>query len=512
MIPVKWINQVKKKWSKRDQYVFLSVCILGLLTHMRIFIADIPNHDGMASIYFDQNMISSGRWFLSIACGITSYFTLPWLIGVISILYLAISAVLLHRVLEIKHTSTAILVGSLLVVYPTLASNYAYMFTADGYLLAVLLAILAVYLTEKGRYGFVLGGLALGFSMGIYQAYICIAMILCIYRVCKLWFFDRDVKKNLVRTSKYAGMGVIGVAVYFLCLQILLVVQNTSLSGYQGIGAESNASVLDSIYQMYLEFVIHTLQGNILMNQFFSVISLVALFLIAVVMLIWKLITTGNAKRVSVYIVGMIAVAILPICFNAVLLISPNVTYHALMKYQWVLIPICLLAVIDGCFRSNKKMQSLLAVTSLIMATMLCFTYVVVCNIAYFNLEKKYDKTYAYCLRMLDRMEETDGYEHGMPIAMIGVVGDHYLPSTDLTVGVTDSLIGVNGDYLFYKAEDYQAFFSYYFGVNIELVEIEEIPEIILTQEYVELNTFPKENSMKVVDGVLYIKMENQGD
>ena len=128
------------------------------------------------------------------------------------------------------------------------------------------------------------------------------------------------------------------------------------------------------------------------------------------------------------------------------------------------------------------------------------------------DLEKKYEKTYAYCLRMLEQMEETEGYYHGMPVVMIGVVGDYYLPSTDLTTGVTDSLIGINGDYLFYTAENYRAFMEYYFGVKIELVDIEEVPDYVSTSEYMELETFPKQNSMKVVDGVLYIRTENKGE
>ena len=150
--------------------------------------------------------------------------------------------------------------------------------------------------------------------------------------------------------------------------------------------------------------------------------------------------------------------------------------------------------------------------SALVLGAVIAFQYALICNIGYFNLEKKFEKTYAYCLRLLEEMEETEGYYNGMPVAMIGVVGDHYLPSTDLTVGVTDSLIGVNGDYLFYTADNYQAFFKYYFGVNIELVPIENMVEIIQTPEYKELSTFPKANSMKVVDGILYIKLENEGD
>ena len=211
----------------------------------------------------------------------------------------------------------------------------------------------------------------------------------------------------------------------------------------------------------------------------------------------------------------MAAVVVLPVCFNAILVISPNVTYHSLMRYQWVLIPLMALAILDrhaGEVCACEKGHAVVSWTGLVVASVIAFQYAVICNIGYFNLEKKFEKTYAYCLRMLEQMEETEGYYHGIPVAMLGVVGDHYLPSTDLTVGVTDSLIGVNGDYLFYTANNYQAFIEYYFGVQIELVPIEDMVDIIQTPEYKELEVFPKQNSMKVVDGILYIRTENKGE
>ena len=78
----------KFKESRLWKYTFFTAVVLALCTHLPIMLSDIPNHDGLASIYFDQNMIVSGRWFLSIACGFSSYYTLPWLIGLISIVIL----------------------------------------------------------------------------------------------------------------------------------------------------------------------------------------------------------------------------------------------------------------------------------------------------------------------------------------------------------------------------------------------------------------------------------------
>ena len=105
MLPEQVFSAWKSKITKQDKYTFWTVVVVGLLTHMRVFISDIPNHDGMSSIYFDQNMVVSGRWFLSVACGFSSYYSLPWIIGLLAILVLAVTAVLLTEVLEIKKIS-----------------------------------------------------------------------------------------------------------------------------------------------------------------------------------------------------------------------------------------------------------------------------------------------------------------------------------------------------------------------------------------------------------------------
>ncbi len=515
MLPERVFHAWKQKITKQDIYAFLTAVIVGFLTHMRVFVRDIPNHDGMSSLHFDQNMITSGRWFLRVACGISSDYTLPWVIGVLCVLYLAITAVILQRFFRVKHTFTAMLLAAVLVTYPTLASNFAYIFTADGYMLALLLAVLAVFFVEKSPFGFVWGAIALGFSMGIYQAYLSFAMILAVYAVCRGWFFSTELKEKWNVTWRYVAMGGGGAVIYYTMLQLLLFVQNTALSGYQGIGSDNEMTLLERIVQIYKDFVVHTLKGNIMMQKGWLLVAVMVLFGVTLVVLVQALYKAGSLKNIWTYLCAIAAVIIWPVCFNVILIISPDVTYHSLMRYQWVLLPMIALVILDkhgAEICKGIKGQALVAWLGIVVSVVIAFQYALICNIGYFNLEKKFEKTYAYCLRMLDQMEETEGYYHGIPVAMIGVVGDHYLPSTDLTVNVTDSLIGVNGDYLFYTAENYQAFIEYYFGVHIELVPMEDMVEIIRDPRYIELQVFPKPDSMKVVDGILYIRTENKGE
>ena len=51
-------NKIKNTWK----IAFVSAFVIGLLIHLPVMLSDIPNHDGLSSMYFDQNMITSGRW------------------------------------------------------------------------------------------------------------------------------------------------------------------------------------------------------------------------------------------------------------------------------------------------------------------------------------------------------------------------------------------------------------------------------------------------------------------
>jgi len=206
-------------------------------------------------------------------------------------------------------------------------------------------------------------------------------------------------------------------------------------------------------------------------------------------------------------IIGLLVLA-LPIVTNIILMVSPDVTYHLLMRYQWVLYPILIVAFCERYQNESKH-------ASLIQWGLLCAGIVLVCNymitdqIGYSNLQKRYEKTYAYCVRLLDRIEQTEGYYQGIPIAMIGVVGDEEFPVTDISQPVTGNMIGLCGDSLLYTGANYEAFMKHYLGATLNFMAPEEVTDIYYSEEYIGMDSFPGENSTKVVDGILYVKTEN---
>ncbi len=105
-------NRIKREWK----LAFVSAVVIGMMIHLPVLLSDIPNHDGLDSLYFDQNMITSGRWFLMVACGFSSFYSLPWVIGLLGFLFLGMTAAALVEILEVKKSWAVILISGLLAV------------------------------------------------------------------------------------------------------------------------------------------------------------------------------------------------------------------------------------------------------------------------------------------------------------------------------------------------------------------------------------------------------------
>ena len=507
----KGLMQLKQHIAPRQKLAFLSAFLIGLMIHMPVMLSDIPNHDGLSSMYFDQNMITSGRWFLSVACGFSSYFTLPWIIRLLGLFFLGLTAAVLVELLDMKSPVMVVLSGGLLVAFPALSSTFAYVFTLDGYMLALFLAVLSVYLTKQYKMGFLAGAVALAFSMGAYQAYLSFAVLLCLYMVLLICLTEKSVKEKLGEMLRYLLMGGIGMALYYGILQALLLIQGKELDTYQGIHSMGSLEKLvQSVGRMYQDFAGFTLKGGVLYNSVYSFGALVVLGVAVLIALVLLMKEKKLWKNPWFFVIIVGAAVMLPVATNLIVVVSPNVNYHLLMRYQWVVYLLVALSVIDRfADPSGGRAASFGRVSACVAACVLLFHYGVSDNIAYSNLEKKYEKTYSYCLRLLDRIEQTPGYYPGIPIAMIGVVGDEQYPVTDISGKVTAPMIGMNGDYLVYTGANYQAFMKYYLGATLNILGPEIMEEGYYRQEYVEMDSFPGADSIRILDGVMYIKTEN---
>ena len=77
------IQLIRKKISKEERIAFCTAFLFTLMVHLYKFTNTLLNHDSIYNGYASRNVVGSGRWALTYACGISSYYDLPWVLGLL---------------------------------------------------------------------------------------------------------------------------------------------------------------------------------------------------------------------------------------------------------------------------------------------------------------------------------------------------------------------------------------------------------------------------------------------
>ena len=187
-------EKVKKEWK----IAFWAAFAACLLIHIYKFTNPIQNHDSVFNVYVDQNMTASGRWLLQYACGISSYFDLHWVNGLLCAVYLGLTAAIVTELFGLKNPVVIALSGAFLAATPSTTETLFFGFTADGYLLALMLSALAALLSCRGKgvRAQFLSGVCICAVCAIYQAYISFAGVLCVCWMLHQLLEDRMTVKD----------------------------------------------------------------------------------------------------------------------------------------------------------------------------------------------------------------------------------------------------------------------------------------------------------------------------
>ena len=508
----KLINKLKEEQYKVP---FISGIVIGLITHLFMIVNKFPNGDSMTNFYFDQNMVTSGRWFLTVACGLSSFYDLNFVNGILAIIFLSISAVFVTRFFDVKKKTTLILVPAVMVTFPAVAATMSYLYTIDGYMLGLLFAVVAAYISKKYKFGFFGGMVFLALSLGTYQAYVSIAILLCLFDIIFAVIDNEDIYVLWNKGFKYIMMGIGGSTIYYVVLKICLFAQHKELDTYQGINEMTHLGLSDipsRLYRMYYDFVAFSFSGRIFVNNFLTMIIMSTLVSASMVAIFVLFIKNKAFKRWYSWLILFLCIGLMPFGANTVLLLmSPKGEYHLVMRMQWVIFIVAIVIIAEkviSAFETVKDKLIIPKTVSVVLVALLCYNFLLMDNIAYFNLQQQYEKSYAYCVRLLDRIEQTPGYVQGMPICMVGEISEKSYPSTELTDKITSKIRGTDGDFLFYRGEQYEEFMKNYLGAKLNILTGPYVTDMYFSEEYMEMSTFPDKNSIKIVNGIMFIKLE----
>lgn len=491
---------------------FFSAIVIGLLVHFYKFTNTLLNHDSIYNFYSDQNVLGSGRWFLSIACGISSYYDLPWVNGILSILYIALTVVIIVELFRIENPIVIILTSGLLVTFPGTTETLFFNFTADGFFLAMLLAASGVSLSRirsnaPPPWTLPLSCLCICLSCGIYQAYVSFALVLSLCHLVYELFENRHTDKDILRWIRQQILVYsIAMIAYYVIWKLCMQIQGVNPTDYQGISNVANlklSSPIQGIIRAVRAFILYFVQWNVLEHGFtlYSVLNIVFMIVMAGGVFAAIIKSCLYRRKLHLLLFCLASIALIPFaCIWC--LISDTVTYRPMMLLSLAILYIFTGILFDRWVR--PRWSNLVG----LFLTVIIFHNALLANISYLYMHQCSERTYAESIQLMERI---NWYNSTYDIDHITVTGNRLLDvqlsflnedtghqtqtasSHILTAGLETSLLFDNVHTMLYLQNVH--------GLKIPF-DSEIDPEIAN-----DMGIWPAADSIRVVDSTLVIKI-----
>lgn len=500
-----------KKISPSFWLAFWTACAVGAVTHLYMFTNLLPNHDSIRAFCFPNDMLEIGRWASSPMSAFSTFFQLPMVIGLLSILALGACAGLTVRIIGLTHPVHIVLASALLVTYPATSAIFSYLFTADAYFLALLLNVLGVWCTKNFRWGWAAAIPMLALACGTYQAFICYAIGLFLIDCVLMLLNGEDIPRVVRRGLTYIGVCLAGLILYYIILRAVLLVTGTQLTEYQGLNGISLANLLEylgRIPQAYLIFFKHFLAPDYL-DRFHRLVLLAAcLYLTAAA--VWLAVLKGLFRDLPRLLLTAAGLLLLPLALNFIALLATDGYVHHVMIYAFALI--FLLAVkfteliMEALILSQKPGWTRVFWPNLILCGLLVWCGFCANNISYLRMQLRYENSYAAANRIAARVEALGGYSGETPVAFVGHFPDNLYGRTVPEFSNPAPITGTEDILLeyYYSAQE---IFRYCIGLHLPSLTGEQWRSVYYSDFIYDMPCWPAEGSVIMHEGVAVVKL-----
>lgn len=514
--PSEIFTLIRSRLRPEHKIAFFSAVLIAFICHLFIMTNSMYNNDDIRYLYVDFDKPELGRWLLTYIAGISSYFSLPVVNSFLAILYLGLTSMVFVTIFPLTNRIFIVLMSGILVTFPTVATIFSYNFCIDPFMFSMLMSTLAAYFVTRSNHkcGWLIGAIFLCISVAIYQAYLPFTLVLMlIYYITMLLNPEAyDVSTLIKKGIRYLLMLIIGMGLYYIGMNATLSLKHISLSDYQGISdsdfptpseiAHRLVTILHDLYDFMKSNQVMTYNGWMVFATFASI----TLVTIIVVSLYFKKKLYKSLFRSLLLIICV--VSLIP-SIDVILLISDSVEMHMLMRHTWALLfvtPLIMSDLMTASFGiSLRKLSEWICSIAVFLAV---FNYFLLSNIAYFNMNFRYEKTYSLCLQIMDHLEEYEEYDKDLPIAFIGNYSKTY--EMDATADLLEPMTGMKGSRIFKEhGRAYQPFIQNCLGYDIEVATNDEEDMLRETTEFLEMPRFPHDGSIKTINGFTVVKLND---
>ncbi len=515
-MPEKVLKKLNTQILPQWKACFIAAFLVGVFAHLYKITNWLPNWDSLVFRYDSQNMIGLGRWFLPVVCSFSSFYDLPFLSGIAAIVFHALGAVCICRMLSVQKKITAALIGAVVVSFPTVTSVMMYNYVADGYSVAFFLSTLAALYMTKEKQNYLWSAVLIALSTGIYQAYITVTIMLVLLKLIDEMIYHGTSFGIILKKS--GGMlltGILGVAIYGVILKILLGICSVELLDYQGVNETaslSNIDILASLYVVKETFIKCFFDLSKGINVY--IVLNVFAFALVVFYYVKKIVENKVYKNAANVLVIAVLCVMLIVGAGALAFANAGVDYHNLMLMGYSVFYLFFLILYERGTEKNEKQTACKCWIVLIVAMSIIANQVVISNVSYHKAQMAYEKSYGVLIRIADRIEQTEGADDCEKILVIGALNNSEAYSVNLTPDIT----GITDGYII-RADDETVGQSVlcstlndYCGKNYKFLSGEEKKNLSKREEVKAMEKWPSKDCVAVIDDTVVIKLGTEGE
>lgn len=518
------------KLNKNVKIAFISTIIIGLVCHVYMMTNKWVNLDDIVQIVDTMNRTTSGRWFLMFPAAIGSEFSLPWLNGLLTIIYTAFISSIIVVLFDIKSKINTILISGILVTFPTLGSLMPFMNTQDAYQFGALLATLAAYLLVKKEKGFIFTIILLTLSLGIYQTYLGFsASLVLIYILLELFKNKKSFNEIFYLCLKMALSFITAILLYIIISRGIFGKYLVDYKGLDTMGSIPLNRLPEIIFGAYKAFFLFFIGQEfnyhwIWMSPFLALIVILTLYLVVYLTSKSKL-NTKNKVLVA------LIVLVFPLAINIIYVMSFEAGVLLRMAYGYTVMFIFPLILLDYIYKTHKEIfmpskiemdefseekpkkvkKNLVYYSSWILTIILMlnvYNNIYVTNKVYFKVGMTNEYSNAYANRIAMRLEMIDGYTRTTKIMMLGNPDSRTSFTSQIDTRDVEPFIIANHLTRLYSFKYYPKLFL---GLPNTIYDEDEItPELEHLRDTIEsMPLYPAEGSIRKIDDTIYIKFKD---
>lgn len=498
---------------KKLKYILICTLVFMVITHGYCYTNLNFSHDSMRTYFWTKlDTIEIGRYMIPFFLILRGKYYPPLIVGFLTYIFISLTVYLLVDIFKIKNKISILLTSGIMATASTLTLlNATYLDFSDIYTFCILLMTFAAYLWRNYKRGYLYAIIPIFIGLGLYQSYICffigIVMLISIKDIVE----NKKNKEIFINGLKSILALIISLILYAISLKVVTAVTGIALSntynsvaGVGDFGSLSN--LLNLIKGTYEKTYFYIANPSTYYKHVIAIINLL-LTVISSGLALFYLKKNKATKENKMLFLGLLL--LLPFGINVVYLLGKGVE-HQLMIYSLFLLYIFALVLTEK-FTQEKKLQNKKITKFLSYFVNFSFAVIIISGVIYANqcyLKKnlEFDATLTTMNRVIDRIEQIEGYEVGVTeVAIVGNLQNSTISTKRPAFDYESVGLEPNFSATYYRS--YDQYFKNYLSYPLNLLPEEKMKEISQKEEVKEMNIFPYKDYAKIIDDVLVIKL-----